>query len=331
MTLRLGIIGSGGMGLTWAEAGARYLGDRAAIVAFAGGSKVHELASRYAADAEPSVEALLARPDIDAIVVTSPQPHHHEHVLAAAAAGKHILCEKPMAATLTEADEMIAAAERAGVTLGVVSQHRFRPTPLAAKGLIAAGVIGEVRMAQVRGLMPPWDMPRRNLPWADLGAHLCDILCWLVGSEVAKVAAQFHDFGPGDPSGQTAFVIVRFESGALAHIWFSYEITEPGLGSIMQFLVTGSKGMIDLDSYAACRLGNEDGWTTIAEQQPPDPHDALDPLRMEQYANQLGDFVDSVHEGRAPLVSARDGRATMALLEAAMRSARTGTFVAPER
>lgn len=330
MTVRLGIIGSGGMGLTWAEAGARYLDDRASIVAFAGGSKVDALAAQYRAVAEPSVEALLARPDVDAIVITSPQPFHHEHVLAAAAAGKHILCEKPMAATLAQADEMIAAAERAGVTLGVVSQHRFRPTPLAAKRLIEDGAIGEVRMAQVRGLMPPWDMPRANLPWADLGAHLCDILRWLVGSEVALVASQFHDYGPGDPPGQTAFTIVRFESGALAHIWFSYEITEPGLGSIMQFLVTGSTGMIDLDSYATCRLGNGDGWTTIAEQTPPDPNDALDPRRMEQYANQLADFVDAVRDNRRPLVSAHDGRATMALLEAAMRSARTGTFTTPE-
>ena len=125
--------------------------------------------------------------------------------------------------------ELIAAAERSGVTLGVVSQHRFRPTPRAAKRLIDAGVIGEVRMAQVKGVMAPWDMPRANLPWADLGAHLCDILRWLVGSEAELVAAQFHDFGTGDPPKQTAFVIVRFQAGALAHIWFSYEITEPGL------------------------------------------------------------------------------------------------------
>ena len=161
---------------------------------------------------------------------------------------------------------MIAAAERAGVTLGVVSQHRFRPTPLAAKRLIEDGVIGEVRMAQVRGLMPPWDMPRRNLPWADLGAHLCDILRWLVGSEVALVASQFHDYGPGDPPGQTAFVIVRFESGALAHIWFSYEITaaRPGLHHavpgdrleghdrprLLRGLPAGQRGRLDHDRGA---------------------------------------------------------------------------------
>jgi predicted dehydrogenase len=183
----------------------------------------------------------------------------------------------------------------------------------------------------VKGVMAPWDMPRANLPWADLGAHLCDILRWLVGAQVALVAAQFHDFGTGDPPKQTAFVIVRFETGALAHIWFSYEITEPGLGSIMQFLITGSKGMIELDSYVAARLGSADGWVTIAEQAAPDPYDPLDPIRMEQYVHQLADFVAAVRDGREPLVSAHDGRATMAMLDAALRSDATGTFVRPAR
>jgi myo-inositol 2-dehydrogenase/D-chiro-inositol 1-dehydrogenase len=329
MTLRLGIIGSGGMGLTWAEA-ARLIGpERVRVVAIAGGTRAGELSARFGVDAEPSVDALLARPDVDAVLVASPQPTHHGYVLAAAAGGRHILCEKPFASTLAQADEMVAAAERARVTLGVVSQHRFRPTPMAAKRLIDEGVIGEVRMAQVRGVMAPWDMPRANLPWADLGAHLCDIVRWLVGAEVSLVGAQFHDFGAGDPPKQTAFVIVRFASGALAHIWFSYEISQPGLGSIMQFLVTGSKAMIELDSYVHCRLSDEQGWRTIAEQPAPDPYDPLDPIRMEQYVNQLADFLDAVRDGRPPRVDGHEGRAVMAMLEAALRSDETGTFVRP--
>lgn len=327
--MRLGVIGSGGMGLTWSEAARLLPDDRVRLVAVTGGRGAGELAARFGVRAEPTVASLLASADIDGVIIASPQPTHHGYVLEAAAAGRHILCEKPMALTLAEADSMVAAAERAGVTLGVVSQHRFRPTPMAARRLIAEGAIGDVRMAQVRGVMAPWDMPRANLPWADLGAHLCDILRWLVGDEVALVGAQVHDFGAGDPPGQTVFAIVRFRGGQLAHIWFSYEISEPGLGSIMQFLVTGSKGMIELDSYVHCRIGDASGWTTVATQAAPDPYDPLDPIRMEQYVNQLADFVDAVRDRRAPLVSGREGRAVMAMLEAARRSDATGAFVVP--
>ena len=259
--VRLGLIGAGNMGPTWAEAGMHYA-PNASVVAVGGGTRAPGLAAQFGFEVEPSVDALLARRDVDAVIVCSPQVTHHQNVLLAAAAGKHILVEKPMALNVAQADEMIAAADAAGVTLGVVSQHRFRRTPVAAKRLIESGAIGTVRMVQVRGITPPWTLPTGNQPWADLGFHLCDILRWLVGSEVTLVSAQFGQFG-SDPPQQTAFVIYRFASNALAHVWFSYEITKPGLGSIMQFLVTGSTGMIDLDSYAACRLSRDDGWDVI--------------------------------------------------------------------
>jgi predicted dehydrogenase len=324
-TIRLGLIGSGNMGPTWAEAGLRYA-PNATVVAVGGGTRAPGLAAQFGFDAEPSVDALLARPDVDAVIVCSPQVTHHENVLKAAAAGKHILVEKPMAVTVAQADDMIAAADTAGVTLAVVSQHRFRRTPVAAKRLIEAGAIGTVRMVQVRGITPPWDLPKGNQPWADLGFHLCDILRWLVGSEVTLVSAQFGEFGSIPPQ-QTAFVIYRFASNALAHVWFSYEITKPGLGSIMQFLVTGSKAMIDLDSYGQCRLSRDDGWDVIEEQPDPNPIDAMSPFRMESYGAQVADFVDAVLTGRDPMISGRDGRRTMVMLEAALASDATRTMI----
>ena len=323
--VRLGLIGSGNMGPTWAEAGLRYV-PNGTVVAVAGGTRAPGLAAQFGIEPEPSVESLLARTDVDAVIVCTPQITHHQMVLAATAARKHVLVEKPMAIDVTQADEMIAAADAAGVTLAVVSQHRFRRTPVAAKRLIEAGAIGEVRMVQVRGITPPWKLPNGNQPWADLGFHLCDILRWLVGSEVTLVAAQFGEFGSLPPR-QTAFVIYRFASNALAHVWFSYEITKPGLGSIMQFLVTGSKAMIDLDSYAACRLSRDDGWDVVEEQPDPNPVDAMSPFRMESYGAQVADFVDSILTGRDPMISGRDGRKTMVMLEAALTSDATGTMV----
>ena len=78
---------------------------------------------------------------------------------------------------------MVEAAAAAGVTLAVVSQHRFRPTPLAARTAIVRGDLGALRMVEARGAMA-WPAYRRDrAPWVELGAHLCDLLRWLVGSE----------------------------------------------------------------------------------------------------------------------------------------------------
>ena len=323
MTVRIGIIGSGGMGRTWAEAAARYAPD-CRLTAIAGGSRASALAASRGVAAEPSVEALLARPDVDAVVIATPQPTHCEYVLAAAAAGKHILCEKPMAMTIGEADRMVEAAERAGIVLGIVSQHRFRRTPTAAKRLVDGGRIGDVRMAQVRGVLPPWAVPTANVPWADLGMHLCDILRWLVGSDAEAVSAQFASYSDAQPPEQSAFVTFRFRSGVLAHVWFTYEIPRPGLGSNMQFLITGSEAMIDLDSYSTVRLSHPDGWEVIETQPPDDPTDELDPVRMEPYGRQMADFVEAVRTGREPRISGRDGRQTMAMVDGAIRSAAAG-------
>lgn len=321
MTLRIGIIGSGQMARVWAEAAEVDAGCR--VTAVAGGSRASALAARYGAAFEPTVEDLVWRDDVDAVVIATPQPTHCEYVLAAAGARKHILCEKPMAVTIEEADLMVAAAERAGVTFGIVSQHRFRRTPVAAKRAIAEGRIGEVRMAQVRGVLPPWQPPLANVPWADLGMHLCDILRWLVGSDAETVSAQFASYTDAVPPEQTAFVLYRFRSGVLAHVWFSYEIPKPGLGGNMQFLITGSEAMVDVNSYTTARLSNPEGWDVIETQpddQPTDPR----PLYMEPYSRQMVDFVDAVRTGRPTMISGPDGRQTMAMVDGAVRSARAG-------
>src|SRR5581483_9188523 len=92
----IGIIGSGYMGRTYAECVARY-NTNARLVAVAGGSRAPALATDYGVDAEPGVEQLLERKDVDAVIITSPQSAHREQTIKAAEAGKHILVEKPMA------------------------------------------------------------------------------------------------------------------------------------------------------------------------------------------------------------------------------------------
>ena len=112
--LGIGIIGSGYMGRTYAECVARY-NQNSRLVAVAGGSRAAALATDYGVDAEPTVDALLQRPDIDAVIITSPQSAHREQTVAAAEHGKHILVEKPMATSVADCRAMIDACKSAGV------------------------------------------------------------------------------------------------------------------------------------------------------------------------------------------------------------------------
>ncbi len=138
MTVRFGIVGSGFMGRTWAEVAANHASGTS-LVAVTGGKRAPALASDYGIPLEPTLEALVARDDIDAVVLASPPGTHRDQTRIAATAGKHVLAEKPMANSVAEAEAMVAACRAADVRLSVVSQHRFRDAPVAAKRLIDEG------------------------------------------------------------------------------------------------------------------------------------------------------------------------------------------------
>jgi len=114
----------------------------------------------------------------------------------------------------------------------------------------------------------------------------------------------------------------------MVQIWLTYELPEPTLGSAMQLLITGSKGIIELDAYGTVRLGTPDeGWETVFEQAPFDPLDADDPIRLQAYASQLRDLMRAMADGTDPFVSGRQGALTTSMLEAAERSAASGQSV----
>lgn len=164
--------------------------------------------------ADPSVEALraakeetgvsacytdyrdaLARKEVDAVVVVSPTKYHCEIVLAAAAAKKHILCEKPMAMNEEECGRMIAAAAEHNVKLQIGFMRRFDDSFIAAKEMIDAGEIGDVVLVKSHTRGPstpqPWmyDIQKSNGPLAEVNSHDIDTLRWFSGSEFASVYA----------------------------------------------------------------------------------------------------------------------------------------------
>src|SRR5687767_13525036 len=119
------------MGRTWTEVAANHV-DETHVVAVAGGKRAPALASDYRAELAGSPAELLARSDVDLVVVATQPDSHRDYVVQAAKAGKHALVEKPMALDSREAAEMAEAHERSGTRLAVCSQHRFRASPVAA-------------------------------------------------------------------------------------------------------------------------------------------------------------------------------------------------------
>lgn len=332
--VRFGVVGSGFMGQTWARVIAGHVPE-ARLIGVAGGRGAADLARQHGVEVLPT-EALFGRDDVDAVVIATPVPTHRPLAEAAAAAGKHVLVEKPMTRTRVDADAMIAAADRAGVRLGVVSQHRFRGAPMAAKASIDAGQIGEIRMIRIFGPNAGWDIPADSWnsdraqvsPFMDWGAHACDIVRWLTGAEATLAFAQFASYTDVPPNDQSSMAHYALDSGAMVQIWLSYELPKPSLGSAMQLLIAGSEGIIELDSYGTVRLGTPGaGWETVFEQPAFDPLDPDDPIRLQAYASQLRDLMRAIADGSDPFVSGRQGALTTSMLEAAERSAATGQSV----
>jgi predicted dehydrogenase len=336
MTVGIGVLGSGFMGHTWAEVAANHAqGTR--LVASAGGRRAPGVAGEYGVPVDESFDALLARTDVDAVVLTTPPDGHCDQVLQAAAAGKHVLVEKPMSITAAEAQRMVDACDAANVRLAVVSQHRWRDAPVAAKQVIESGRLGAIRMARVESTAVGWwDLEARQDQWkkdpakqtafSSDAAHGNDILRWFLGSEATRAYSQWTSYS-GFVPGESNMTIYTWANGVLSDYWMTYELPEPGLGS-MNFLLTGSEAMLRLDVYGKVQVGRPDGsWELVFEQGAFDPLNAVDRRRLRAYAAQLEDLLDAIEGNHDPLVSGREGRHTMDMLEGADRSAKLNQAV----
>ena len=307
MTIGFGIIGTGMMGGTYAEA-LRTQAPSGRLVAVAGGRRAAELAAAYDVPADASPEALLDRADIDAVVIATPHTTHLPLARAAAAAGKHIYLEKPMALSVAECDEILGAAAAAGVTVSVASQSRYNDISIRAKELIEDGTVGRITMFRVTSPTVGWDVPadgwfvdpREGGAYLDWGPHGCDTLRWFTGSEATIAFGLFSNFGGIPAVDPSAMVTYGMDSGAMAQLWMSYEIPPPGLGSYMQWLCVGEEGMLDF-TRDVLRVGRGDEWRVELDLPPWDwSVDPRAPRRIALTARQVEGFARSLLDGTQP-------------------------------
>jgi UDP-N-acetyl-2-amino-2-deoxyglucuronate dehydrogenase len=329
--IRVGIVGAGFMGRTNAETASRYL-QNAELVAVAGGTRAPALAAEYQVRCEPSVESLLKAGDIDAVLISTPHSEHCSQAVMAASNGKHVLLDKPMAASVEECDRILEAAQKAGVILMMMHAQRFRICNQEARQLICEDAIGKVGMIEELILasgglqsLPPWQSQPKNVgTFLGHAVHNIDRIRWFTGSEIVSVAAQVqHDSRSGNEVSTMA--VFGLNSGCMATLWESWDIPAPGFPQTASSArIVGEKGILELDAYGQLRLGRDGTWTVVAEQTPIDwrGEGMLSPVRMKAYQAQHQEFIDSVLEDRQPSVNGEDGRATVAVAEAVYQSAR---------
>ncbi len=284
--IAIGIIGSGFMGRTYSECLARYT-KRARLVAVAGGRRAPKLAEDYGVDHVETAERLLSRSDLDGVIITSPEMFHREHTCAAAAAGKHVLVEKPMAPDLRQCDAMIEACRNARVTLMVIQSQRFRSVHRKAHQLLEQGRIG--RILQIRHWAFQSEAQSRkevvSKPfyldssgggiYMGYNVHCFDMVRWLAGAEALSVFATVGSFGDHGIPDLSTMAQVQFTGGTVAQMWTSAEMRDPPFAdSKFHTQVFGTKGLLDFDGYTHLDLSTDKGWERVCEQA---PLDLLDP------------------------------------------------------
>jgi predicted dehydrogenase len=332
----IGIIGSGYMARTFADCLAQYTrGGR--LRAVAGGRRAPTTAAEFGVRALDSVQALIDDPTIDAVIVTSPHADHRDQVIAAANAGKHVFLEKPMEVSVARCDEMIQACDRAGVTLCVAHVLRWRGSAHHGKEVIDTGRLGRIqtlhytwRAVSTRIEDKTWSLdPVHGGYILDAGVHVFDLMRWYAGADAVRVFGSVKRFSDTATVKPTAFVQVQFANGVVGFFWLCAELPAPGFRDSMQRLqVVGTNGLLEMDPYGKVDASLDGVWQTIWEQPPIDYLDNyLNATRLEAFAGELQDFLDSVRDKRPPFATGHDGRAAVEIVEAANLSSDTGQAI----
>ena len=336
MTVGFGMIGAGQMAHIHAVAITEQAQGRARIVAVAGGTRAPALAAEFEAEADPSVDALLDRADIDAVVISTPHTAHLPNVLAAAAAGKHILLEKPMALSVDECRQMIEACEPAGVKLSLAKISRWLEAVKVGHELVADGVAGDLVAIHVHRLFPGypntgWPLdPREGGAWLDWGSHGCDIVRWYAGREPSLVTARFASRRTDMPD-LTGMATFEFPGALLANLFMSYEIPGAAATERAHYTAIGTEAVVDVHAYGAVDLLRGDVRDRVyRDARFTDANTTWDEHAAyfrRGFAAQVEDLVAAIEDGRPPTIDGHDGLAAVAMATGALRSWREDVVV----
>ncbi|MGH2352769.1 MAG: Gfo/Idh/MocA family protein [Chloroflexota bacterium] len=292
-------------------------------------------------------EKAVGQSDVDLVSIATPHHLHAPQTIAAAHAGKHVLCEKPLTTSIEAADAMLAACRDNGVKLGVWFVSRYSAVFRAARALLRAGAIGDVvniRLPDVHNKVPDYYQRgvggrARPSQWRGSQAtsgggalimnaiHQIDVLRYVTGLEVQRVSAEWINFtGLGEVEDMIA-VLLRYSNGAIGSIETANYA--PGGGEPSVLRIYGSKGQFQIAR----------GGLRAFVEQPVEGIEGLPALQAKEWqdvptaqtgdgrTHLLEDFARAVQAGQEPPVTGEDGRAAVEIVLAAYQSAAAGQSV----
>jgi 1,5-anhydro-D-fructose reductase (1,5-anhydro-D-mannitol-forming) len=291
-------------------------------------ARADDFAKRFRAQhAYTNYDDLLRNPALTVVAIHTPNALHADQAVAAARAGKHVFCDKPMATNVVDAERIVRECEKAGVALAINFHNRHMPCFIETRRIVQSGEIGQVLMVQLEAsagvgaasVSATWrgDPSLAGLGVTmNVGVHVYDILRYILNSEVVMVSS-FFDTAPGVME-KMSLTTFKFANGTMAHLNVNQATPNPH----NDFVIYGTKGRITGRGLSRSRAGGEmqvtlDGGATRTQQYP----------AIDAHAACVVDFSKALLEGRAPAASGIDGIRSVQVTDAMGKSAREGVHV----
>lgn len=307
-------------------------------------SKGREFAEKYGVAFHKDYRELLSRDDIDVISVCTPSGLHGEVTIAAAEAGVHVLCEKPLEVTKEKMDAMIRACRERGVKLGCVFQRRTYMASQMAKKAVEEGKLGKLVLADAYlkyyRSQKYYDSAGWRGTWAldgggalmNQGVHGVDLLLWLVGEPVVSVYAKADHLVRNIEVEDTAVALLTFQSGAYGVIEGTTSVNP---GEPTKIMLHGKLGTIAIEESKIVRWATTTGEDDLAEDQEVQVEEGEEERAMQDptaigmagHMTLVNDMARAVIEDREPMIPGEDARKAVDLILAIYESARTGEEV----
>ncbi len=344
MAVKWGVIGCGGIAYrrTIPEGIMQAGNAELAAVMDVNEELARKAGDEFGAGAYTNEEDILGDADVEAVYIATPAHLHRNQVIKAAAAGKHVLCEKPMGLSVGDCRSMIDACGKNNVKLGVGFMMRFHSCHNKAREMIKAGKLG--RMTFVRGQLSCW-FPDMEGAWRqdpakggggsliDMGNHCIDVLEGILESRVSEVSCFAGTLVHKYPVEDTAIVMMKFENGVLGVVDSCFSVPDASsknrlelYGSGGSVLAEGTLGQAP-DGDMKAFLEESKGYDAAQAREVSADGEEIKPEPVNTYQAEIEEMSRAISEDREPAISGDDGLWSQKVMIACYESARTGKAV----
>ncbi len=333
--IRIGLIGCGMIGECHADVIERTSGVKLAAVYDLNQASAERFASKYGCKCSQSMSDLLG--EVDAVAVCLPSNLHYDAVIEAARAGKHIICEKPIATKVSEAEEMIRCCEENHVILSVVFQHRFDPAVQAVKEALENGELGKILWASSRSVLyrdreyftkTRWHAQVGSGALLNQSIHYIDLLIYLLGEPISVVGQCSSRLHVENETEDVGLAIVNFANGVPAVIEGT-TAAYPGLYNELSVYGENGTFIIRNDALFSYKLksGNKAKYDELLNPYAVYTLHRDATIDLSAHKKQYQNFVDAICGKSSLAISGEDGSRSLRLIDAIYESSKTNAMI----